>query len=116
VRQHSFRYSLADLTGFVLVAAMAFAPLSAGVTALGDASMMAVVGICAVAALGALPRRGKGRAFRLRFAASCSLFLLISGWFQTPGPPNRPDLGRVVQSGLAIVVGILGALLAGRWN
>jgi hypothetical protein len=93
---------------------MALAPLSAGVNALGEASYMAVVGVCCVAAAGALPRRSRGRAVRLGFAACCGIFLLVSGWFQIPGPPGRPDLGRLLQTALAIAFGILGALLAGR--
>ena len=98
--RHGFRYSLSDLTGLLLVVAMALAPLSAGVNALGEASYMAVVGICGVTALGTLPRRSSGHAFRLGFAASCSVFLLVSGWFHIPSGPGRPDLGRVLEAAL----------------
>jgi hypothetical protein len=115
MHRHGFRYSLADLTGLVLVVAMALAPLSAGVNALGEASYTAAVGICGVTALSALPRRGSGRAFRLGFAASCSIFLLVSGWFRIPGVSGRPDLGRVLEATLAITFGVLGGLLTRRF-
>jgi hypothetical protein len=114
VRHHRFQFSLSDLTAFVLVLAMALAPLSVGIKALGESSQMAVVGICAVAAVGALPRRSRGRAYRLRFAFCCSIFLLVSGWFQMPAPYGQPDLGRVFKAAVAIAVGILGALITGR--
>jgi hypothetical protein len=116
MRRRGFRYSLSDLTGFLLVIAMALAPLSAGINALGEASYMAAVGICGVTALGALPRRSSGRAFRLGFAASCSIFLLVSGWFHIPGVSGRPDLGRVLEAALAIAFGILGGLLTRRFT
>jgi hypothetical protein len=114
VHLHGFRFSLSDLTGFVLVAAMVLAPLSSGVSALGEVSHMAVVGICGVVVAGALRRGSRGRAFRLGFAASGSTFLLVSGWFQKPGVSGQPDLGRVLQATSAIAFGILGALQAGR--
>jgi hypothetical protein len=46
VRQHGLRFSLSDVTGFVVVVAITITPLSAGVKPLGEASHMAVVGIC----------------------------------------------------------------------
>jgi len=46
VRQHGLRFALSDVTVFVVVVAITVTPLSAGVKALGEASHMAVVGIC----------------------------------------------------------------------
>ena len=114
MRPRGPRFSLFDLTGFVLVTAMALAPLSAGVNAVGEACHGAVVGTCIAATAGALSSRGRGRALRLGFAAGAGLFLLVSGWFQTPGVAGRPDVGRVLHAVFAIAFGVLCGLLAGR--
>jgi hypothetical protein len=113
-REH-FRFSLFDLTGVVVVVAMALAPLSTGVKALGEASHMAVVGVCGFVALGAFRQGIKRRVFRLGFAASGSFFLLVSGWFHIPGVSGQPDVGRILQAALAIAIGILGGRLAERF-
>lgn len=105
------RFTLSDLAGSVLVAAMTLAPISAGINAVGEASYMAAVGIFGVAAL---PRRSRDRTFRLAFAASGSSFLLVSGWFFIPVVSGQPDFGRVLQAAWAIAVGILGGLLTRR--
>lgn len=108
-----FRFTLIGFAGFLLVAAMALAPLSSGISALGEAAYMATVGILGLAALS---RRSKDRTFRLGFAASGGVFLLVSGWLFIPGVAGQPDLGRVFQAISAIVFGILGGLLARRWT
>jgi hypothetical protein len=114
LRSRSFQFSLFDLTGCVLVTAMVLAPLTAGVSALGEATYRGVIGICGVAVAGGLLRRGSARALRFGFGAGGSIFLLVSGWFQVPGVSGRLDLGRVLQASLAIAFGIFGALLAAR--
>src|SRR6516165_1732266 len=53
--------------------------------------------------IGAL-RSIKGRAFRLGFAASGGVFLLVSGWFHIPGVSGQPDVGRILQAALAIAI------------
>jgi hypothetical protein len=64
--------------------------------------------------IGAL-RSIKGRAFRLGFAASGGVFLLVSGWFHIPGVSGQPDVGRILQAALAIAIGILGGRLPERF-
>jgi hypothetical protein len=108
-----FQFTLIGFAGFLLVVAMALAPLSSGVNALGAAAYMAAVGILGLAALSG---RGKDRTFRLAFAASGAVFLLVSGWFSKPGVVGQPDVGRIFQAVSAIVFGILGGLLARRWT
>jgi hypothetical protein len=116
VRHERFRFSLLGVTGCVLVVAMALAPLSAGVNALGEAAHNGVIGLCGVAAVRALVQRSRDRAFRLGFAASSSIFLLVSGWFHIPGVSGRPDLGRVLEAALAIAIGIIAGLLVRRFT
>jgi hypothetical protein len=108
-----FQFTLIGFAGFLLVVAMALAPLSSGMNALGAAAYMAAVGILGLAALSG---RGKDRTFRLAFAASGGAFLLVSGWLSKPGVVGQPDVLRVFQAVSAIVFGILGGLLAGRWT
>ena len=106
-----FRFTLIGFAGLLLVLAMTLAPLSSGINALGEAAYMAVVGILGLATLS---RRSKGRTFRLGFAASGGVFLLVSGWVFIPGVAGQPDLGRVFQAISAIAFGILGGLLTRR--
>jgi hypothetical protein len=108
-----FRFTLIGFAGFLLVVAMALAPLSSGIDALGEAAYMAAVGILGLAALSS---RREDRTFRLAFAASGGVFLLVSGWLFIPGVAGQPDLGRMFQAISAIVFGILGGLLAKRWT
>ncbi len=108
-----FRFTLSGFAGFLVVVAMTIAPLSSGVKALGEAAYMAAVGILGLAVFS---RHDKDRAFRLGFAASGGVFLLVSGWLSKPGVVGQPDLGRLFQAISAIVFGILGGLLAGRWT
>jgi hypothetical protein len=105
------RFTLIGFAGFLLVVAMTLAPLSTGINALGESAYMATV---AILGLAVVPRRGKEPAFRLGFAATGGIFLLVSGWFFIPGVAGRPDLGRVFQAASAIAFGILGGLLARR--
>lgn len=106
-----FRFTLIGFAGFLPVVAMTLAPLSSGINALGEAAYMAVVGILGLAALSG---RSKGRTFRLGFATSGGVFLLVSGSFFIPGVAGQPDLGRVSQAISAIAFGILGGLLTKR--
>jgi hypothetical protein len=119
------RLSLSELTGVVLVAAMALAQLTSRIAPVGGAIRMAVIGICIVAAAGALPLRSRWRRFRLGFAAGTSFFLLVHGWFpiilllvpgwfQIPGLFGRIDLGLMFEAALAIACGILGGRISRR--
>jgi hypothetical protein len=55
------RFSLPELTGVVLVAAMALAQLTSRIAPVRGAIRMAVIGICIVAAADALSRRERAR-------------------------------------------------------
>ncbi len=106
-----FRFTLLGFAGLLVVMAMTFAPLSSGAKALGEAAHMAAVGILGLAALS---QRSKDRTFRLGFAASGSVFLLVSGWLFIPGVAGQPDFGRVLQAISALAFGVLGGLLTRR--
>lgn len=108
-----FQFTLMGFASLLLAIAMALAPLSSGMNALGEAAYMAAVGILGLAALSG---RGTDRTFRLALAASGAVFLLVSGWLSKPGVIGQPDLGRVFQAIAAIVFGSLGGLLARRWT
>jgi hypothetical protein len=103
-----FRFTLLGFAGLLVVVAMTIAPLSSGVNALGEAAYMAAVGILGFAALS---RRSKDCTFRLGFAASGGVFLLVSGWLFIPGVAGQPDFGRVLQAISALAFGVLGGLL-----
>ncbi len=109
-----FQFTLYGLAGFVLVAAMALAPISAGISAntLIAAFHRAVVGLLGVAALSGLRR---DRSSRLASAAGGSLFLLVSGvMFRVPAVVGRPDLGLLCEAVGAIAFGILGGVMYRR--
>ena len=109
-----FRFTLSGLAAFVLVAALALSPISAGLHAntLIKSYYQAVVGILAVAALRI--RVGE-RVFWLGFAASGSVLLLVSGLLRTPPNFGWPDYGLVLEATWAIALGILGGLLTRRY-
>ncbi|WP_406698474.1 hypothetical protein V5E97_06300 [Singulisphaera sp. Ch08] len=109
-----FRFTLSALVGFVLVAGLALSPISAGLhtNTLIKSYYQAAVGILAVAAL---RMRVSERAFWLGFAASGSVFLLVSGWLRTPPAFGWPAYGLVFEATWAMALGILGGLLMRRY-